>query len=34
LVKDVDVRRVAVMDAIDGEQETALPVGWDTIDDE
>ena len=32
LVKDVDMRKIALMDDVEGEEEVELPVGWDTID--
>ena len=31
LVKDVDVRKVAVMDDVNGDADAVLPDGWDAI---
>ena len=32
LVKDADVRKVTVMDNIEGGKDVELPEGWDAID--
>jgi hypothetical protein len=34
LVKDVDIRKVVVMDDVKGNEDAELPDGWDAIDDE
>lgn len=33
LVKDMDIRKVVVLDEVNGDNDVVLPEGWDAIDE-